>query len=101
MMRGHLQVIYEQSALPILNPKASAMFLNICRNTCDLMDGRIRATTPMGMPGNTNGYARPLEVDTAIEECRKGNYAAGVAALKRALNRSQVPVPPTESARSQ
>ena len=50
---------------------------------------------------NTNGYARPIEVDTAIEECRKGNYAAGVAALKRALNRSQIPVPPTESARSQ
>ena len=38
---------------------------------------------------NTNGYARPLEVDTAIEECRKGNYASGIAALKRALNRSR------------
>ncbi len=50
---------------------------------------------------NTNGYARPLEVDAAIEDCRKGNYAAGVAALKRALNRSQIPVPATESARSQ
>lgn len=50
---------------------------------------------------NTNGYARPLEVDTAVEDCRKGNYAAGVAALKRALNRSQIPVPAIESARSQ
>lgn len=50
---------------------------------------------------NTNGYARPLEVDAAVEDCRKGNYAAGVAALKRALNRSQIPIPPTESARSQ
>jgi hypothetical protein len=50
---------------------------------------------------NTNGYARPLEVDAAVEDCRKGNYAAGVAALKRALNRSQIPVPATESARSQ
>lgn len=49
---------------------------------------------------NTNGYARPLEVDAAVEDCRKGNYAAGVAALKRALNRSQIPVPATESARS-
>ena len=36
---------------------------------------------------NTNGYARPIEVDAAVEDCRKGNYAAGVAALKRALNR--------------
>jgi hypothetical protein len=50
---------------------------------------------------NTNGYAWPLEVDAAVEDCRKGNYAAGVAALKRALNRSQIPVPPTQSARSQ
>ena len=33
---------------------------------------------------NTNGYARPIEVDAAVEDCRKGNYAAGVAALKRA-----------------
>jgi hypothetical protein len=49
---------------------------------------------------NTNGYARPLEVDAAVEDCRKGNYAAGVAALKRALNRAQIPVPPTQSARS-
>jgi hypothetical protein len=50
---------------------------------------------------NTNAYARPIEVDAAVEDCRKGNYAAGVAVLKRALNRSQIPVPPTESARSQ
>ena len=50
---------------------------------------------------NTNGYARPIEVDAAVEDCRKGNYASGVAALKRALNRAQIPVPATESARSQ
>ena len=50
---------------------------------------------------STNGYARPIEVDAAVEDCRKGNYAAGVAALKRALNRAQIPVLPTESARSQ
>ena len=50
---------------------------------------------------NTNGYARPIEVDAAVEDCRKGNYAAGVAVLKRALNRSQIPIPAVESARSQ
>jgi hypothetical protein len=50
---------------------------------------------------NTNGYARPIEVDAAVEDCRKGNYAAGIATLKRALNRAQIPVPATETARSQ
>lgn len=49
---------------------------------------------------NTTGYAKPLEVDLAMEDCRKGNYAAGVAALKRSLDRAQIPVPPIESARS-
>ena len=49
---------------------------------------------------NTTGYAKPLEVDLALEDCRKGNYASGVASLKRALDRAQIPVPPTETARS-
>jgi hypothetical protein len=75
MMRGHLQVIYEQSALPILNPKASAMFLNICRNTCDLMDGRIRATTPMGMPGRSRSIRRSKNVGRATMRRRRGAEA--------------------------
>ena len=47
---------------------------------------------------NSDGYARPLDARLALEDCRKGNIAAGVAALKRALERKQIPVPPVESA---
>jgi hypothetical protein len=32
-----------------------------------------------------------------LEDCQKGNFASGVAALKRALERAQIPIPPTES----
>jgi hypothetical protein len=47
---------------------------------------------------NSDGYARPLDARMGLEDCRKGNIASGVAALKRALDRAQIPVPPTESA---
>src|SRR4030095_14879541 len=46
---------------------------------------------------NTDGYAKPLDATTGMEDCQKGNIASGVAALKRALERAQIPVPPTES----
>jgi hypothetical protein len=46
---------------------------------------------------NTDGYAKPLDARMAMEDCQKGNYAAGVASLKRALERSQIPVPPAEA----
>jgi len=47
---------------------------------------------------NSDGYARPLEARMALEDCRKGNVASGVAALKRALDRAQIPVPPEDTA---
>jgi hypothetical protein len=47
---------------------------------------------------NTDGYARPLDARMALEDCQKGNITAGVATLKRALERAQIPIPPTESA---
>src|SRR5262249_26442708 len=47
---------------------------------------------------NPDGYAKPLDARMALEDCRKGNIARGVAALKRVLERAQIPVPPTESA---
>jgi hypothetical protein len=50
---------------------------------------------------NTDGYARPLDVRMALEDCQKGNVASGVASLKRALERAQIPIPPTESADAQ
>ena len=39
-----------------------------------------------------------LTADAAIEECRKGNTQAGIADLKRVLERSNIPVPPAETA---
>jgi hypothetical protein len=47
---------------------------------------------------NTDGYVKPLDARMALEDCQKGNVAAGVAALKRALERAQIPIPPVESA---
>ena len=50
---------------------------------------------------NSDGYARPLDARMAMEDCQKGNIASGVATLKRALERAQIPVPPVESADAQ
>ena len=50
---------------------------------------------------NSDGYARPLEARMAMEDCQKGNFASGVASLKRALGRAQIPVPAMETATAQ
>ncbi len=47
---------------------------------------------------NSDGYARPLDARMAMEDCQKGDIASGVATLKRALERAQIPVPPADSA---
>ena len=46
---------------------------------------------------NTDGYAKPLDARMGLEDCQKGNVASGVASLKRALERAQIPVPPAEA----
>ena len=46
---------------------------------------------------NSDGYARPLDARMALEDCRKGNIASGVAALKRVLERAQIPVQPEDT----
>ena len=46
---------------------------------------------------NTDGYARPLDARMGLEDCQKGNLAGGIAALKRALERAQIAVPPADS----
>jgi hypothetical protein len=46
---------------------------------------------------NTDGYAKPLDVRMALEDCHKGNIASGVAALKRSLERAQIPIPPADA----
>jgi len=47
---------------------------------------------------NSDGYAKPLDARMALEDCRKGKIASGVAAMKRVLERAGIPVPPTETA---
>ena len=46
----------------------------------------------------TFGYGRMAGADVALEECRKGNTTAGIADLKRALERSNIPLPASETA---
>ncbi len=46
---------------------------------------------------NTDGYAKPLDARMGLEDCQKGNITGGVATLKRALERAQIPIPPADS----
>src|SRR5262249_17872980 len=46
----------------------------------------------------TSAYGKMRTADAAVEECRKGNTQAGIADLKRVLQRSGIPVPPAETA---
>ncbi|MGD9883737.1 MAG: hypothetical protein AB7F22_33590 [Reyranella sp.] len=46
---------------------------------------------------NSDGYARPLDARMALEHCQKGNVSSGIATLKRALDRAQIPIPPAEA----
>ncbi len=46
----------------------------------------------------TFGYGRMAGPDVALEECRKGNTTAGIADLKRALERANIPLPASEAA---
>lgn len=50
---------------------------------------------------NTDGYARPLDARMALEDCQKGNISAGIATLKRALERSRIAIPPAEASTAQ
>jgi hypothetical protein len=43
-------------------------------------------------------YARSAAIETAMAECQKGNYAAGIADLTAAMNRAAIPLPPAETA---
>lgn len=45
---------------------------------------------------NTDGYAKPLDARMGLEDCQKGNITAGIATLKRSLERAQIPIPPAE-----
>jgi hypothetical protein len=45
-------------------------------------------------------YSHPVDVAMALEDCRKGNFAAGIAGLTGALQRAAIPVPPVQTAAS-
>lgn len=49
---------------------------------------------------NTDGYAKPLDARMGLQDCEKGNYARGIATLKSALERAQIPIPPAEVAQT-
>ncbi len=46
----------------------------------------------------TSAYGKMAGADIALEECRKGNTEAGIADLKRTLQRANIPVPRAETA---
>ena len=49
---------------------------------------------------NTDGYAKPLDARMGLEDCQKGNITGGIATLKRALDRAQIPIPPADVAQT-
>jgi hypothetical protein len=49
----------------------------------------------------TSSYGKVLDADMALEQCRKGQYAAGVGTLKTVLQRQQIPVPAAPSVAAQ
>jgi hypothetical protein len=46
----------------------------------------------------TSSYSKEIAPDMALEDCRKGNFDAGVAELTQALQRAGITVPPPETA---
>ncbi len=51
-------------------------------------------------PPTPTAFPHPIEVDAAVEDCRKGHYPPRLPAPKRSLTR-EIPIPATETARSQ
>ncbi|SJZ88672.1 hypothetical protein SAMN02745126_02708 [Enhydrobacter aerosaccus] len=46
----------------------------------------------------TSSYSKEMDADMALEDCNKGNTAAGIAELKEVLNRGKIPLPESETA---
>lgn len=84
-------------ANPLSSPSSEPIFL--AQSSDDTM-ARCQQLFGLWSRHNTDGYARPLDANMALEDCRKGNLASGVAALKRVLQRAQIPLPPAETAAS-
>jgi hypothetical protein len=66
-------------------------------------DDMARCTQLYGTYSKYSGrvnYNHPVDVDAALEDCRKGKFSAGIAGLTAALKRAAIPVPPVETAAS-
>jgi hypothetical protein len=48
----------------------------------------------------TSSYSKDVGPEMALEDCRKGNYSAGIGELSDILRRQGITVPPTQSASS-
>jgi hypothetical protein len=46
----------------------------------------------------TSSYSKNVSPEMALEDCRKGNYTAGIASLKQILQRNGIPEPPSQTA---
>jgi hypothetical protein len=46
----------------------------------------------------TSSYSKNVGPEMALEQCRRGDTTAGIADLKRILERNRIPVPATETA---
>ncbi len=46
----------------------------------------------------TSSYSKNVGPEMALEDCRKGNYTAGIGGLKQILQRANIPLPPSQTA---
>jgi hypothetical protein len=46
----------------------------------------------------TSSYSPNVAANAALEECRKGNYTAGINDLKGILQHNAIPMPPSQTA---
>lgn len=48
----------------------------------------------------TSSYSKNVGPEMALEDCRKGNTAVGIAEMKKIMARGGIPLPSTETATS-
>ena len=46
----------------------------------------------------TSSYSKNVGPEMALEDCRKGNYTAGIGQLRQILQNNGIPVPPSQTA---
>lgn len=54
-----------------------------------------------GLWNKYNGYSgtsKNIGPNMALEQCRKGNYTAGIGELRQILQKNGIPVPPSQTA---